>query len=374
MAIELKTSPSPASSGSVLTSSPWAFKLPSRGVSSQDRAFFTERLALLLETGNPLHTSLNLLIQQTVGSAMSPIIEELRDDVETGKPFSQGLAKHPAVFSTTYVSLVAAAEGGGFLPRVLTELTAMEEKTAQLKSTIVSSFTYPAFLVVFSSAVVLFVLAVVFPKFSELFSSIAGQLPPTTLFLMVVSDILRQQWPLIAVSLIGVAGACVYWLNQAGGARALDRWKLRLPVLEAIFVELYLTQSMRVIGLSLGHGVSVPDTLKACRDVVRNQEFREFMDKVAVEVNEGRGLSAGFEKSYFLPPLAMQMVAAGEESGNLPLVATRIADFYERELTRRLNLLAKLIEPIMLLVMGVVVGLIVASLILPIFKLSRAVH
>ena len=124
----------------------------------------------------------------------------------------------------------------------------------------------------------------------------------------------------------------------------------------------------------LGHGVSVPDTLKACRDVVRNQEFRQFMDMVAVEVNEGRGLSAGFNKSYFLPPLAIQMIAAGEESGNLPLVATRIADFYERELTRRLNLLAKLIEPIMLLVMGVVVGLIVASLILPIFKLSRAVH
>ena len=373
MAIELKTSPPQPVPGTVSPPLP-AFKLPTRAVSSKDRAFFTERLALLLDTGNPLHTSLNLLIQQTDGSAMAPIIEGLRDDIESGLPFSQGLAKHPRVFSTTYVNLVAAAEGGGFLPQVLNELTAMEEKTAQLKSTIVSAFTYPAFLVFFSSAVVLFVLVVVFPKFTELFNSIAGQLPPTTLFLMVLSDILRQQWPLIAVSLTGATGACVYWLKQASGARALDRWKLKLPVLKVVFVELYLTQSMRAIGLSLGHGVSVPDTLKACRDVVRNQEFREFMDAVAVEVNEGRGLTAGFNKSYFMPRLALQMIAAGEESGNLPLVATRIADFYERELTRRLNLLAKLIEPIMLLVMGVVVGLIVASLILPIFKLSRAVH
>ena len=168
---------------------------------------------------------------------------------------------------------------------------------------------------------------------------------------------------------------CMCVLAESGGrCKGFGPLETQVAGFEGNFGELYLTQSMRVIGLSLGHGVSVPDTLKACRDVVRNQEFREFMDKVAVEVNEGRGLSAGFEKSYFLPPLAMQMVAAGEESGNLPLVATRIADFYERELTRRLNLLAKLIEPIMLLVMGVVVGLIVASLILPIFKLSRAVH
>ena len=345
-----------------------------RRVRPKDRMFFTERLALLLETGNPLHTSLSLLAEQSQGSPIGDVAATLKDDIDGGIPFSQALAKHPQVFSTTYVNLVGAGEQGGFLPEVLDELMTLEAKTAELKSTLVSAFTYPAFLIFFSVAVVIFVLAVVFPKFSELFESLAGQLPATTLVLMLVSDVLRQYW-LVVLAMLGAAGTGVaYMVRTDAGVRFLDGLKLRIPFVRDIFVELYLTQTMRVLGLSLGHGVSVPDTLRACQDVVKNRSYREFMATIAAEVNEGRGFAVGFTQAEFVPPLATQMISAGEESGTLPVVTTRLADFYERELSKRLNLLSKLIEPLMLLVMGVVVGLIVSSLILPIFKLSRAVH
>ncbi len=341
---------------------------------ARERMLFTERLALLLETDNPLHTSLVILGRESGGSAFEPIVRKIHEDIGSGLPFSQALARHPDVFSSTYVNLVAAGEQGGFLPAVLSELVSMEDKAAQLRATIASSFAYPAFLVVFSIGVVLFVLTVVFPKFRDLFQAIADQLPVTTLVLMTLSDVLRQHWAAILGGLGATVGVLVFWLRQRVGVEALDRLKLATPFIRNIFIELYLTQSMRVIGLSLGHGVSVPDTLRACREVVRNHLFTQFMDRVATEVNEGHGLAAGFSASDLVPPLARQMLVAGEESGKLPLVTTRLADFYERELTKRLTVFSKMIEPLMLLVMGAVVGLIVASLILPIFKLSRAVH
>ena len=343
-------------------------------VSSAQRMFFTERLALMLQTGTPLYQSLDVLATQVDNRALREVIERLRDDIAGGVPFSQALAKHPEIFSSTYVSLVGAAEQGGFLAEVLEQLMSMQEKAARLRATIVSSFTYPAFLMTFSLAVVVFVLTVVFPKFAEMFAVIRDQLPLSTLVLMSISDFLRQHW----LAVLGGGGALIggfgYWLITPSGSAAVDGLKLRVPGVRDLFIQLYMTQSMWVLGLSLGHGVSVPDALKACRDVVHNTRFRAFMTSVEAEVQEGRGMTPAFESSDLVPSLAKQLIATGEQTGNLAIVMNRLADFYERELGRKLQTFAKLVEPVMLLVMGVVVGLLVASLILPIFKLSKAVR
>lgn len=342
-------------------------------VSVHERMFFTERLALLLETGNALHASLKLLAGQCESAALAKVTAQLAEDIAGGVPFSRALAAHPQAFPRVYVSLVGAGEQGGFLPTVLAELTALERKAFELRATVTSAFSYPVFLIVFSSAVVIFVLTYVFPKFAALFSAIRDQLPFSTLALMAASDLLRQHWPLV----IGGTGAVVlgvrHWLANAAGRAALDRFKLRVPGLREMFAQFYLVQSMRVMGLSLEHGVSVPDALKASRDVVDNATFRAFVAEVELDVNEGRGIAPAFARAPFMPVLARQLIATGEESGKLPLVMNRLAGHYESELSRRLQAMAKLIEPIMLLLMGAVVGLIVASLILPIFKLSRAV-
>ena len=345
----------------------------SQKVSSSDRMFFTEQLALLLDTGVNLHAALEGLSRQVRSPALRRVIDTMCGDVAGGRSFSQALALHPEVFSTTYVNLIAASEGGGFMPAVLEQIHGMEDRSERLRRTLTSAFSYPAFLLAFSLAVVIFVLVVVFPKFEQMFASIADQLPPSTMLLMSMSDILRHHWYLVLGALVATGWGALLWARSPAGKATVDRVKLEAPVLKTVFVQLYLVQSLRVIGLSLAHGVSVVDTLAACRDVVNNSVFQRFLGDVERRVQEGAGLASGFNQARFIPPLVRQMITTGEETGNLARVMSRVADFYEAELEARLVRLSKMVEPLMLLVMGAVVGLLVASLILPIFKRSRAV-
>ena len=340
---------------------------------SRDRIFFTEQLSLLLETGTPLHAALQVLEKHIDNPAMGKIINSLIDDVTSGKSFSFALAKHPELFSGTYVSLVGAAEEGGFLDTVLLELMNMDEKREELRRTVISAVSYPGFLIGFSIFVVIFVLVAVFPKFSDMFSAIADQLPVTTIALMGASHVLIQYWlPISGGFIAGVAGL-IWWLHTASGKDALDRFKLRVFGLRDIYIQIYLIQSMRVLGLSLANGVTVPDALASCREVVSNKVFQRFLSGVEEKVNEGGGFAAAFQTEDFIPPLVRQMVTTGEETGNLPKILSRVADYYERELAKQLAAFSRMVEPVMLIVMGGVVGLIVSSLILPIFKLSQAV-
>jgi type II secretory pathway component PulF len=339
----------------------------------RDRMFFTEQLSLLLETGTALHAALRALKKQAENPEMLRIIEGLEDKISEGKSFSVALQQYPDLFPGTYVNLVAAAETGGFLDTVLAELLKMDERREELHRTVVSALSYPVFLVLFSFATVLFVLVVVFPKFAELFSAIKDQLPVTTLFLMAASDVMIRHWFALSVGLVAGLGCLVWWSKTPAGRSAMDRFKMRAWYARDIFVQIYLTQSLRVIGLSLANGVSVMDALASCREVVSNHVFQQFISSVESKVEEGGGFSAAFQQADFIPETVRQMVTTGEETGNLPRVLGRVADFYERELTKRLTAFARVIEPLMLLVMGAVVGLIVSSLILPIFKLSRAV-
>jgi len=344
------------------------------GLGDRDRMLFTERLALLLETGVSLNQALTALKKQSDKAAMEKIVDALQDEIGAGSTFAAALAKHPQFFSATYVNLVAAGEQGGFLDRVLQELLDMDEKRERLRSTLMSALSYPAFLAAFSGAVVVFVLVVVFPKFAELFASIADQLPATTLVLMWTSDHLRQHWIFVLLGSGGLILAWRYWSGTPAGRERLDAFKLNAPVVKEIFIWLYLVQSLRVLGLSLGNGVSIVDALAACRDVVSNSVYRRFILGVERKIQEGATVASGFAQSEFIPMIVQQMISTGEQTGSLPKVMTRVADYYERELSKRANTLAKAAEPMMLLVMGVVVGLLVSSLILPIFKLSRAVY
>ena len=337
-----------------------------------ERLFFTEQLSLLLETGTPLHTALLALRQQIDNPGMAKVIDDLIEDVTSGKSFSHALSKHPDLFPCTYTSLIGAAEEGGFIDKVLLELMNMDEKREELRSTVVSALSYPIFLVTFSIIVVIFVLVVVFPKFAGMFSNIADQLPVTTIVLMNTSNFLIRYW--IPVSAVCIATLIVlgWWLHTAAGKTSLDKVKLRVIGLRDIFLKIYLIQSLRVLGMAMANGVSVRDALVSCHEVVPNSEFRKFLTGVEVKVNEGEGFAAAFQTADFIPPMVRQMVTTGEESGNLPKVLGRVADYYERELAKKLKSFSRMVEPIMLIVMGCVVGLVVSSLILPIFKLSQA--
>lgn len=343
-------------------------------VSLQDRMVFTERLSLLLKTGVSLVEALRVLQQQAEASVQGEIIGALAKTLSEGKSFSAALTDHPQMFPSTYVSLVTAAEDGGFLPQVLDQLLALDEKTDQMRSRLAAALSYPAFLTVFSFAVVVFVLAVVFPKFEDLFASIHDQLPITTIFLMALSGFMRRYWILIIVGTAIAGWALGWWLNSGPGRLALDRVKMGMPLVREVYVKFYLSQTLGVLGLSLSNGVPITVALKAAQEVVNNSVFARLLDHVRRQVNEGSGIAAGFRDVAFVPAMVRQMVATGEQTGSLGLVMARIAEFYERDLGKRLTVLSKAVEPVMLIVMGVIVSLIVTALILPIFKLSRAIH
>jgi type II secretory pathway component PulF len=344
-----------------------------RGISDKDRRFFTEQMALLLSTGTNLHAALVALRQQLSHPPMIALVDDMIQDIGEGRQFSKALAAHPEVFSQTYVNLVAASEDGGYMHQVLEQLLEMEEKREQLRRTLVSALSYPAFLLVFALGVVVFVLVVVFPKFADLFASIRDQLPATTVFLMGVSELFREQWHFVLAGLAALYLAARYWASSSAGRARIDWAQLHMPPLRGIFTRLYLLQSLRVLSLSLGNGVGILDALHASRDVVRNGLYHRFISGVVERVQGGEGIAAGFAGTPFIPPIVQQMIKTGEETGNLPKVMGRLADHYERELSGKLEAVSRLAEPVMLLVMGLVVGLLVSSLILPIFKLSRAV-
>jgi type II secretory pathway component PulF len=345
-----------------------------RKISAKERMFLTERLALLLETGGALQPSLQSLQNQTANPALAAIIGELADEVMAGQQFSIALEKHPELFSKTYVKLIQAGEQGGFMAKTLNELQKMEQKKEKLRQMIVSSLSYPVFLILASLGVMAFVLVFVFPKFAVLFASIRDDLPLTTIMLMAASDALRHYWYLFILAIGGAVYGALRWLHSSAGKMTLDRLKLTLPGIKNIFTEIYLIQSLRVMSLSLNNGVSLVDAIVSCHEVTGNSIFREFMDKLHNSVSEGGSFAAGFVNTEFIPDMVSQMIMTGEQSGNLAIVMERVADFYERELENRVTLISKVIAPLMLLLLFGVVGLMVSSLILPIFKLSRAVH
>jgi type II secretory pathway component PulF len=339
-----------------------------------ERMLLTERLALLLETGVSLHRALCVLRDQAERPQLRVILEGLAHDIVAGERFSEALLKHPVLFPPTYTNLVGASEQGGFLPEVLKQLVEMDEQQQRLRNTMIGALAYPGFLAVFSVVVVIFILTAVFPRFSVMFKGIYDQLPVTTKILMAVSDALIHHWALLAAAFALLVAAAGFALMRAGTRARLDRLKLRLPFVRHVFIKLYLTRLLRVMGVSLERGVTILATLGACRNVIPNAEFQQFLGEVELGVTEGNGIAAAFRASPLIPASVKQMIDTGEETGAIGPVMRRVADFYERDLTRQLNSLAKMAEPAMLMIMGVLVGTIVTSIILPIFKMSHAVH
>ncbi|MGH1537497.1 MAG: type II secretion system F family protein [Gammaproteobacteria bacterium] len=346
----------------------------SKKITNKERIFLFQQIQLLLQTGTPLYAGLNALQKQIEKPAVKELISDLINTIDEGKSFSYALSKFPDVFSSTQINLISASEEGGFMAQVLQQILDMEERREKLRNTLISAISYPGFLAFFSFAVVAFILVVVFPKFAELFAKIHDTLPATTKSLMWMSDALINHWMIVFSLFSGLLISLIYFVRSESGVMIIDKMKLTFPVIKNIFAQVYLVQSLRVMSLSLGNGVSVMDTLSDCKNTVQNRLYQKFLTEVEIKVQEGSGVSSGFSEAEFIPPLVKQMITTGEETGNLPIVMGKVADHYEAELLKYLQTLSKLAEPIMLLVMGGLVGIIVSSLILPIFSLSRAVH
>ncbi|MBI5183414.1 MAG: type II secretion system F family protein [Nitrospinae bacterium] len=343
-------------------------------ISGRDLLFFTTQLSLMLETGTPLNTSIYSISTQIENPRFRGIINRIVADIEEGRLMSEAIERHPDIFSDIYISMVKAGEGTGNLHEMLNRLVRFQKKREEFIATIKKSMTYPVTLSILATFVVIFILTFVFPKFRDLFENIKDQLPITTKILMMISNLLVSYWYIVII-IFGVLAYSGYsFIKNDKGRLIIDRLKISMPFLSGIFIKIYVSQLMGILGFLIGSKVSLLDALRITRRGVSNHIFIGFIDKIVESVEKGEGLSPPFMDTPFIPETVRQMIKTGEGSRNLDTVMLRLAEYYDEEISNQMKILSTLIEPILLIMMGIVVGLIATSLILPIFKLSRAVR
>ncbi len=343
-------------------------------VKANELIFFSSQLSLMLEIGTSVTNALQAIAEQSSNPAFKKIVHEVLLNVEEGRQLSEALRRHPRVFNNTYVSMVRAGETGGFLKKVLDGIVEMQEKRQNLITQLRSTLTYPAVLGTLSIAVVIFVLVGILPKFTTLFEGKESLLPFTTLFLMAASASLKTYWWIYIISFAGLLMGIKIWTATNQGKRVIDWFLINAPIIAGLTNKIYTTQLLRTLGYLMESQVPLLQALEVTQKTFENQFYRKFIDDLREHVEQGGRFAQPFATSPYILESVKQMVATGEEVGNLPKVMLRLAEFYDTETDRDLKVFASMIEPIALVMLGGVVGLIVASVILPIFKIANAVH
>lgn len=343
-------------------------------VSSGELIFFTSQLSLMMEVGTSLAVALRATAAQNNNPLFRTIIESMLRDVEEGHQLSDAMSRHPRVFNNVFISMVKAGESGGFLKKTLDGITAMQEKRKALVTQLRTTLTYPVILCIMAVAVVVFVLVGILPKFAVLFSGKESVLPLSTRFLMAASSFLQHYWWLLVAVLLAALIAFKTFLQSRHGKDLTDRLILTLPVVGPVSNKIYTSQLLRTLGNLMDSQVPLLPALKATQSTFSNRHFACFIEELQDHVEQGGRLSQPFAKDPYIMESVKQMVATGEEVGNLSRVMLRLADFYDTEVDRELKIVGSMIEPLALIIMGIVVGLIVSSVILPIFRIASAVH
>jgi type II secretory pathway component PulF len=343
-------------------------------IKSKEVIFFTSQLSLMLEVGTPLTNALAALEKQTSNSKFKKVIRELRRDIEEGQQLSDAMRRHPRVFSHVFTSMIKAGETGGFLKEILDRLVDMQEKRQALISQLRSTLTYPAMLCLVGLGVVIFVLVGVLPKFTTFFAGKEEILPITTRMLMILSNSLRNYWWGYIVVTIGIIVGIKLWKESSPGQLMIDRICVSAPILARLYNKIYTCQLLRTLGHLMVSQVPLLEALRVTRSTIKNRYFIHFIDNITDHVERGGRFSQPFTTYPYILDSVKQMVATGEEVGNLPAVMLRLAAYYDTEVDRELKNIAALIEPIALIFLGGIVGLIVASVILPLFRIAHAIH
>jgi len=343
-------------------------------ISGRDLIFFTSQLSLMLEIGAPLNTSLAAIAKQITNPDLQRIVGEITNAVEDGKMLSEVLRKYPRFFSAEYVSLVNAGEDSGHLQEMLDRAVELQEKREEFRAALRGAMTYPLVLCIVTVGVIIFMLSFVFPRFTVLFKGVEEILPPTTRFLMASSGFLRADWPFVVAFIALAWTGMTFFLRTDRGRLAIDRLKITLPLISGVTIKVYISQLLRTLGFLIGSNVPLLEALVITRRGMANQLFSRFVDRIYENVEAGKGIAPAFEETDFIPETVTQMIKTGEEAQKLSPVMLRLSDYYEGEIKGQVKKLTTVIEPVLLILMGIVVGLIVVSLILPIFKLSRVVH
>jgi general secretion pathway protein F len=345
----------------------------SKGVALPELSLMTRRLSTLLGSSVPVFEAITTLYEQETPGELKDVLGRIRSRLAEGANLARALAEDPAVFSESYVSMVAAGEASGALESILDKLADFLEEQEAVRSRIVSSLAYPALMVVVGTAVMLFLLAFVIPKIIVIFEQNKATLPLITILLIKVSTLLRKGWWLLAAAGIGAVYTYRRLIKKENLRLKRDIWLLRTPLIGPLVSKLILSRFSKILGLLLASGVPVIKAMEITGEVVVNRQYRKVLLSVREELAEGGSLSASLRNTELFPPMLVHMVAVGEKGGTLEAMLTKAGSSFEKEFVASVTRFMSLLEPLMVLAMGIVVGTVVVAVLLPIFQLNQLV-
>lgn len=340
-------------------------------VTSRDVMYFTQDLCALLEAGLPMDKALSILIHVSENDRFRQVATGILRHVESGNSLSDALTEYPKHFSRLYVNMVRAGETGGVLPTVLDRLGVFLENSQDLKDYITSAMVYPMFLVIVGGLSIIIMLTFVLPKFSIIFADMGQAMPASTQILLAISNGLRDYWWVI-IGIIAVIFVMVrqYIRTPAGRLRS-DRLKFRLPVIGRLVKSVEAARFSRTLGTLIRSGVPILQALTLVREIITNQAIAASLKIVYERVKEGDTLSLPLDQAGVFPPLAVQMIAVGEETGRLDDMLLKVADNYDKSVRNMIKRFVNLLEPAMILAMGLMVGFIVISMLMAVFSMNE---
>jgi type IV pilus assembly protein PilC len=344
-----------------------------RRVRLKDRNILFRQLANLMESGMPLTRSLATISEQTQNPKVVQVVERLREDVQKGSSFAEALERHPKVFSAMSVNMIRAGEDGGMLEEVLWRIVTFGEQEEELRGKTVAAMVYPAFLMFMGSVAVFILVSFVFPKFIQVFDELGTELPLITRVVVGFCGFMGNFWWAVLLALGALGAALVSYVRSEVGRGQFDRVVLRVPLLGQVIQKYEMAKFARTLGTLLDNGVPVLHSLRVTADTLSNSAIAGEIDGVHGSVAEGGAMSEGLQESPYFPPLVVNMMAVGEESGRLGAVMKRIAEAYDMEVDRAVKTMMAMLEPLLIVVMGVIVGTLVIAMLLPMLTLSAAI-
>ena len=338
-------------------------------VSERDLAVVTRQLATMIDAGLPLVQCLEILASQQDNKLLKKTLHDIRQDVEGGATFSAALKRHPKIFGALYTNMVEAGEAGGILDTILNRLAAYIEKAMILKRRVKTAMFYPATIISVAVVVVIFLLLYVIPTFQQMFAGFGATLPLPTLFVLALSNFVRAYILFIIVGIVGMVVGIRVFNGTEGGKRTIDRILLRLPVFGPLIRKVAVAKFSRTLGTLVSSGVSILEGLDITARTAGNKIVEEAVFKARTVIAQGKTIAEPLEASGVFPRMVTQMIGVGEQTGALDRMLNKIADFYDEEVDVAVAGLTSLLEPLLVIFLGVIIGGVVIAMYLPIFKL-----
>jgi len=338
-------------------------------VNERDLAVVTRQLATMIDAGLPLVQCLEILASQQENKLLKKTLHDIRQDVEGGATFSAALKRHPKIFGALYTNMVEAGEAGGILDTILNRLAAYIEKAMILKRRVKTAMFYPATIISVAVVVVIFLLLYVIPTFQQMFAGFGATLPLPTLFVLALSNFVRAYILFIIVGIVGMVVGIRLFNGTEGGKRTIDRILLRLPVFGPLIRKVAVAKFSRTLGTLVSSGVSILEGLDITARTAGNKIVEEAVFKARTVIAQGKTIAEPLEASGVFPRMVTQMIGVGEQTGALDRMLNKIADFYDEEVDVAVAGLTSLLEPLLVIFLGVIIGGVVIAMYLPIFKL-----